>query len=539
MAVKRPKSHRIGKMGTDLFNASLPSDELIDFLFSEIPQQEDYSIDGLIQVFSKEVHTGEIYFVQVKGAEKLKHNKEGQTVYYLDIKHAEFFIDTLKQPIVIILCDTTNRKVYWHDIQINEITLKAYKESLEKGKDLKIIVDQKLTLPETSTQFYSYLQEAFRRIVDREEARKLADQSITDALKQINDFEASALKLKGYKAHQGQLDNESKPPIFSLFNKQTGKEIHYLQGEDFTKDDVLKIQTQFKFPKTEEGMKAFDILQSVIKGEAESVELNGKYLAKLKAYTDSRILEDTTDNKSVVFKIEPTKNTVDVYLKAVGSKEEIKIQAQSWLFKNTLNLDNCSYSNQPLLFKLKVNITDSVGTYSYSINTDYVKNINNAIFLEDFLYEFSQIGEIYIFHEGIKRKVFSVSSTANNLPSKEENPYYQLLLQLRNIENATNAKFPFPIPDDISSNEVMRIHNTANLLQNGKLKADLTLEFELNKKLKSEEYIAFETDVIDVLLGQPIKVLNKIVKVCGKIAHIENIKNKYKILIKGADIEIV
>jgi hypothetical protein len=68
---KRIKQQRHGEEGVKLFDLSLPSDEFIDHLFTAFPQQNDFGLDGIVQVFANEEHTGQLYTVQIKAVHKL------------------------------------------------------------------------------------------------------------------------------------------------------------------------------------------------------------------------------------------------------------------------------------------------------------------------------------------------------------------------------------------------------------------------------------------------------------------------------------
>src|SRR6266567_711947 len=99
---KRTKQQRHGDKGVKLFDFSLPSNEIIDHLFTELPQQDDFGLDGIVQVFSNEEHTGQLYTVQVKSVQELCANKKGELIFHrLDLKEASFLIEVLKEPAIL------------------------------------------------------------------------------------------------------------------------------------------------------------------------------------------------------------------------------------------------------------------------------------------------------------------------------------------------------------------------------------------------------------------------------------------------------
>lgn len=117
----RPIAHQIDMKAKAILTDCLPAE------WAAVEQQPDYAVDYRIEVFERELKTGNFFGVQLKGSETLDPTAENWK-YPLKAKHLESFIDIERQPIFLVLVDTKSRQVRLQFLQ------KYVHENLE-GKD--------------------------------------------------------------------------------------------------------------------------------------------------------------------------------------------------------------------------------------------------------------------------------------------------------------------------------------------------------------------------------------------------------------------
>lgn len=532
--MKRIKPHRIGNRGVALFNVNLPANEIIDFLFNEMPQQNDYGVDGIIQVIIKELHTGEFYAVQIKGEEKVKINSEGKIIFYLEHDKAIFVMETLKEPLAFILCDTTENKVYWHDIQTNPNTIKAYEYLLNgAAKTLKIEIDPSYSLPSTADKFYKYLNEAAVKIRKREEFKRMSEMTLQNSVEEISTYEKS-LQIKGYDIIHGSniSIDDRKRVVMSLIDTKSGKELHYIPNKEFSHDDIMKINSTFKFPKTPIGEKQFKELREMLDGKRDEVEIDSENIEKIEALTGSKVISRGSDK----VRISKSKTEIEIYLKN-GSGEEIKLKAELWFsVNNEYVIDSSRYDNQPIEFKLRMNLQTSKGSYSFKLNDKVINNIPDAVLYENFVYEIKDSGEISTFINGMKRHLTKFKATSSNVLSKDKDPFFKLLCKLKFIEEKTNVKFPFPLPEVIPYNEIKTINTVYDLLKKGTSKINITISFKSKKPIGEDKNIVIDATIDYSILGIPINLPTNKIRIAGIIDKMENLDGKYRLTLNNAEI---
>jgi len=107
---KRNKQHRIGDEALDLFRSILPKTKAFDIVFTE--ESRDYGIDGHLQIFINDEHTGNVPRVQIKGNETGEYIDKGKTLRFsLDLDSAFFLIEQAQDPTALIVVDNDKGSV--------------------------------------------------------------------------------------------------------------------------------------------------------------------------------------------------------------------------------------------------------------------------------------------------------------------------------------------------------------------------------------------------------------------------------------------
>lgn len=106
--MKRPKTHQIDEQAMRVFRDALPTP------WVPTPQTPDYGKDYLVEIATGDDLSGLIFFVQLKGEEKVKLSKDGKHVtFYLKTKHAKYYLDKVTVPVFLVVVDVTKKVGYW------------------------------------------------------------------------------------------------------------------------------------------------------------------------------------------------------------------------------------------------------------------------------------------------------------------------------------------------------------------------------------------------------------------------------------------
>ena len=133
--------HRIGDKAVKLFCDSLPDTKEFEMVFTE--ESRDYGIDGHLQIFINEKHTGDIPQVQIKGNETGRYISNREILSFsLDLNSAFFLIEQAQDPTALIVVDIDEKSVFWYPIQTSMEAREALEKSLtgSKAKDPSITV---------------------------------------------------------------------------------------------------------------------------------------------------------------------------------------------------------------------------------------------------------------------------------------------------------------------------------------------------------------------------------------------------------------
>ncbi len=539
MLPKSPSQHRNRSKGVRQFIDSLPSDEKSEHRFTNIPLDDDYGIDGFTQIFKGELHTGEIYQVQIKASENLKIIKRGVITFPLKINKAEFYIEQLKQPLVFILCDLGNNTTYWHDIQINKRTLDLYETAKHKNADyVNIEINPKFTLPNTIQEYTKYIKSAAARIHKQEELSRLATSSLSEAIEEVMQYEGESLGLKGYDIFQGtELTQEMKNKlVFSSIDQQTGKQIHFIANEDYTLNDAIQIKAAFAFPKDKEGLKKAQELQDVLNGKIDFAVFPGKYVKDLRAFSGKRTINNSKDGEYSL-RIGVQTHESELHLKSRQTDDEVRLRVLGWLSRNNLvKMDSSSFTEQPLVVNLNFNPVDNKISLHYELNNEELNNVGDAFFYIKFLEDFKIDGEIFAYVNSIKR-VFTKVNILSDKKDFENDPHIHLLKQLVFIQEKTGSFIPYPFPEKITNKELESINMLYEMLKNGKARCSYRTRIKKNNLIKIGREITLYTQYESyTIFGVSVKLPTPHIKIIGKVNKITPENELLDIEVKKAEL---
>jgi hypothetical protein len=449
-------------------------------------------------------------------------------------------IDTLKEPAVFVVCDLENRKVYWHDIQTNEKTLGEYNRVLREDKSqIKIILDESYILPESSEELNRYVRHASSHISKREEIRRIANESLTTAIEEIRQYEES-ISLKGYDIHFGTdlPDDARRKVVFRTTDQKSGKQITYVTNDDFTQEDLPKIRTQFIFPKTDDGAQKFNEIQEVLERKRDFVEISGDYIKHIEISTTTKIINDTNENPYSMLRLSVFTVEKEIFIRSVLSGKEIRVKADMWQSADgSLIMDNSRFEEQPLSIKFELDFENNAFYLHYELKSRKLNNVGNIVFYRSFIEEIKGGGEVCSYENGIRSILFRFSGDV--APGVlEEEPNFQFLLQLAFIQEKIGIAIPYPLPPNMSLSDMYSVSTIYELLRSGRAVffGGVTTSFELVREMKVGDTFVSITPMDYTLLGVPISLPGKRVKIQGIVSALQKKDDLCEIKVENGEI---
>jgi hypothetical protein len=536
-AKKRSIQQEIAEEAIVIFRNSLKNNKNIGFSFCETPQQHDYGIDGYIQIFkfdehsNYKVHTGEFYQAQVKGSRNLKFLKSGLISFSSDLKSAEFLIEEIKEPAVLIVVDNLNEIVYWHDIQTNQDTISLYKEAKRiNQKTFTLHINPSKIIPATISEIYKYLKNTNYEIARREVLRELKESTLSKSLNALEEYK-EALNIKGYswKYGIGNLNNA----IMTIKNGDNVPITYYADGP-IKEEDVIKIKFNAKFSKAQDREK-FD---KVLKGKEDFTEIPEDSIDSLIIATNKKKIHDSSIDGKVKVNISPTKfyQKIVVYFENIGV--EIEFDTQSWTSKDgSLILESSDFSNNPIRIYAKI-IGTKFEIFKINLDINYIKNYRDLYKNLNFISRAKGNVILYLLQENKRLKI-----TYGNIKyeGKKLDKILMLLNKLLVIEEKMKVTFKM-LPDTDPIEDQSNINIVYQLLE----KSECNVSFEnivikTKLKIKKGGFIKIKAEKIYFkILDKDIIFDEKELYIMGKIENIKEVSKQsgniinYKISLPNA-----
>lgn len=218
---------------------------LSSWIFRSQEDQEDYGVDGEIEVTTKQDKaTGFIFKVQLKGTSVAEYDENGQLVFSkASVGRFSYYVDKLHIPFVFVVCDIKSECCYWIPVQGNRTIENALKAAVAKNQTHFTIKLPRKKLLERSDECAEEVMEAVEMASNTITLRRLqqvsaesvrgnilggadgpeeeqryrlfagvaATQVIRDMLK-AEDFERAAKKARSI------LDSETEVPAFRILS---------------------------------------------------------------------------------------------------------------------------------------------------------------------------------------------------------------------------------------------------------------------------------------------------------------------------------
>jgi len=519
MVKKRTEQQRIGEKAVKIFCSFLQMNEELDFSSFEVPGQNDFGIDVVIQIFKIEIHTGGFYYSQVKGCKKARVKKD-KTISYssLKTKDVDFLLNQFEGSVVFILVDLSNKNIYWHDIQTNKETIDALQEGLkQKHKTFTLHLNPLNTLPETHIEMYEYLKNANSKIARREVLRKLKEDTLSKSLNDLEEYNKEGLNIEGYSWKYGteNLNNA----VMTIKDGDNIPITYYAKGA-IKEEDVIKIKFNAKFSNPQD----YEEFNKVLRGEGDFLMIPEESIDSLTIGTDKKKIHDSGIDGKVKISISPVKyfQKIIIFFESIG--EEIEFDTQSWTSNDgSLILESADFSNNPIRVFTKI-IGVKFEIFKINLDINYIKNwrelYNNLSFIS------RAKGNIALYLLQVNKRI---KITYGNIKEegKNLNKILELLNKLLIIEEKMKITFNFLPNTDLTKEDWFNINVVYQLLEKGECIVELNVKFGTKLGIKENGFLSTEIEKPHFkILDKDIIFDDKKLYIGGKIEKINQVSKQ-------------
>lgn len=534
---KRNIQNRIDKQGQKIFENALPDKKEFSMVYSK-ENGEDFGIDGQIQIFENEKHTGEFLKVQLKSKGRAKYIEDGTYLSLpLDLDSSYFLIDEVQDPTVLIVVDNEESKVFYHPIQIDPISRSALDDKLvnadskAKNPQITIRIDTKNILSPNNYQgLYEYLQKAKIKLSQRNILRIKTNSTLSEGLRHVEEIEREILNLAGFDWVTRKSESFT-PGTMLTMTDSTGKVIDYIPNSSYTEDHapIIKFKTKFSTKSANE-QKKYEQFKKLVQEGKGSIQLDKSNIEFFEVSSGENILDSIVNHENMSIRIEPSINKVRNTVFLGNGTDEIRIEVDVWIQDNHFFIE--SIEGQLLEVKIKYAIGNPAGTFN--INTSSYKFVSPTQELQilRFIGSLSQQLKVsFIDPSGFKRKLLEADLGDKKILNDKR---LEFIKALSEIESITGVPIDYPLPADMEENDIRNVFWLHQLVAKGKVVENLTVNFVLEKdpseELKSGMAMQFTMNPPEVyLFGKPYVLNDFIQNVRGVITEITQKKEETKV----------
>lgn len=542
---KRNIQQRIDKTGQIIFESSLPNSGKFSLVFSR--ENEDFGIDGQLQVFKDGLHEGEFLKVQLKSKGDAKYINNRQILSYsLDLESAFFLIKKVQDPTVLIIIDNKSKRVFWFPIQTSVEAREALEKKLIETQaknpsiTLHIDVNNNLLGPTKYQNLYSYLKDAKVKLSREALLNVKVDKTLSAGIRHVNAIERQMYELEGFDwvFRKGNLLTPG--TIFSI-ETSDGKKVDYFPSKEYRPKLAPRITLQAKFStRTKEDKEKFEVFRKVVQDGIGSVNLDSANIDMFKVTVGSQLVDKVSGNDKVSISIGPSKTKQIITLN--NGLEELEHFVEIWVENNTFIIS--STPDQSLNIHLSAKLGDMKGKFNIGVNQEVMANASQQFRIIDFIRNTKQMKISFTDTEGFKRRLFSGELNASSIVNDDQ---YSFAKALAEIEQKAGVSIPFPLPDDLTGEDINNAFWVHRILTQGKITQKITLRFSLKNKppeqVEKNKYMSITHNPPEIYLFRKPYIINGFTQtISGKITDVEvqeeNDKPTYKVQMEEADISI-
>ncbi|NCU38510.1 DUF4365 domain-containing protein [Candidatus Saccharibacteria bacterium] len=481
---KRPDQHRIDTAGIALFRDALPHTSAVDFVFDT--SESDYGIDGEIQVFKNNKHTGEFYKVQIKSKQKAKRIEKGKYISLsLDIGSAYFLTSQAKTPTALIVPDLDSGKVFWHPVQTDSALRTTVENSLgQKSITVRINVDNEVR-KDHYEGLHAYFKDAHTKLSQKAVLEDKMSTTLNTGLGFLSEIEQQTLKLDGFDPYTRPSSANPTPGTMFSVSHGPNRTVDYVPSSDYRPELAPEIKISAKFDtKTSKGSKRAEAFRRLVEKGEGSIELTDENLEVFKTISGSDIIGDAALAKGIKVTLSsaPAKRRHLIFIS--NGEQDIVNEVYSWVESDGIHIE--SLDGQRI--KLAVVIDPTPGTnanFNIKLNSETFSSPTQELRYVNFLRSLEEVDMGITDTDGFKIKMFGGAFNKGSKVIPDER--YNFIKALSEIEQASGVPIPYPVPSDLGKEDINNVYWVHRLLTRGSLKQSMSFSFVLKKNYRPDE----------------------------------------------------
>lgn len=154
--------------------------------------QEDYGVDYEIELITPDDKaTGFLFKIQQKGSTRVSIDSSSGFISFggFSVEKLRYYLEELKVALVLVLVDTTDRRVYWAQLQgVSELTKLCEAAIQRKQSSLTIRISSANTLPSTADAMLAAVKRSYDALLIRDIKAVSSSRVLAAAVQQL-DFE--------------------------------------------------------------------------------------------------------------------------------------------------------------------------------------------------------------------------------------------------------------------------------------------------------------------------------------------------------------
>ena len=484
--IKRADSHSIDDEGSRLFERSLiDSDEL-----GMVPRDvaKDYGIDGEIQIFKSRCPTGEFFKFQLKSTGRAKYSRDGDLLcHVLDLDHAFFLAHLVQDPVVLVVADISNNKVYWHPMQTDSILAESIlkKKSNAASRNIKNpsvtvrISTKRILNTNTCNKLHGYLKEIKNQLAQRTILQSNTSNSIGENFRNTQKIMKDALTLEGFDYQVRSGDDAPSGTMFSM--KSKGYTIDYIPNELYKDSNApqLRLTTRFSLRKTND-RKDYDNFHKTLKGINEGFKLDHKYIKFFEVKSGNTLIDNSANFPSMTLILKNIPKKIKQHLIIGDGDKALNIIAEIWRTNNKLHIE--AIQPEGIEFKIISEVDDSdtlsfQAKLSIRVSDEYITSLTQTVNLLEFFESIKSPFNIYLVNQvGLRERIIYTSA---NKAFKTDQLKLEFMRALLEIEKITKISIDYPLPKIISKEEVANVFRIRSFLQEEVYVGNVTINANL------------------------------------------------------------
>ena len=569
-------AQRIDEEGLAIFNSLLPRTDTLSVTFNK-QSDNDFGIDGELQVLAKTLNTGEKYKVQLKSSGSVKYIKAGTIISFsLDVRSAHSLINIEKVPTALIVIDTKTSRAFWLAIQIDDTVTNSLsvaltkKSSLARKKKLnasakkRLLDDTNITIhipteQEINPNTFEPLREALKQSVvaiAKREVIATKEKSLVTGMKHLAEINRQILELEGFDIIHRSANSPSSPhSIMSIgLDGKTTADLIPNQNYKTSLAPVITLKATFNTKDREEA-KLADKFNNFFKGKTSEITLNAKNISSFTAISGSTLIDSIASKDGVKITMSPYIEKRKQKMILSNGTDELVLDAEAWHQNHIMYIEG--NDTDPVKIGLEMvpktgsenpdGSTELKVTFKIKVVSKNFKSTSNQLRILSFFRQSSEISLSFIGPDGFRNKLIEKYSLSEEIKAPDD--VYDFAVMLAELEIKLGKPIKYPLPAVITKKMADEARIAHAVLHEGYNATNVSLKIKLEDEklalveLEKSPYarLSFREAKFNIL-GQKF-VLDGYEKIIqGKVSSVERLQESkftHKLTLETSTMSVV